>query len=294
MTEEQKKAAEAYLAQLMSDRGITSPEGNQQPQTPAAPQKFTFAGQEWETKEAAEAAYAAWYKEQEQKLQSIQRQQQQSAVAPPVTQQPATPPRFDQQQYFKVLTEDPIEAQKMALRQILFGNAEARDAAGNLIDPAPILQQGIMSSFQTTNEVMELKMRASHPEVPWHDPKAMEAIEQMRVSSNLPNNAQGRELAVERLQARGLMPTPRDMEQRRQQWQQQQQPRQNVAQMPRDNTPVWATNRPDPPPVIPAGGAQGEMSQEDFETWFSGLSLLQQRALRDEMRQQQQRQAAGG
>lgn len=283
MTEELKQALQQMIQQQLAQTQ-PQPPLPEQAQPVQTPQKFVFAGQEWDSKEAAEAAAAEWYKRQEAKLRELEAKAQ-TVQQPPAVQQPQQAPQFDQTRYFELLTKDPVEAQRMAMRQMLFNNADARDPNGNPIDPALFLRNTIITAHTSAERLAELEMRANHPEVPWTDPDVLRKIEEMRVARNLPANAHGRELAIESLQARQLLPTRYHYEQ--QAAQSQQQPPQNVRSMPTRPAQPWETQRPQPAAQIPTGGAQaGDMGVEDFEQYMLSLDPIQAKAMRDAIRQQ--------
>lgn len=279
MTDAEIKAMQAFLAQAEAERGQQT---ESQPAQP--PQKFAFAGQEWTSQQEAEAAALRKFQEQEQRIRELEAAQQTARPQPQQAAVPGTPKQLDQQKYFKLLTEDPIAANKMLLRATLFGDPDAE------LDPVPVLQQSVVAGFQAQAKIAELELRSNHPEVPWHDPKVMQLIDQTCGQINMPTNAIGRERAVERLQAYGMLPSRANFEQMRQQQMQQAAPQQqpnNVRPMPQRD--VWETQtRATPPPQIPAGGQTAGLdpTNSDFDTWFMSLKPEQRVAVRDQMRKQ--------
>jgi hypothetical protein len=281
MTDEQIRAMQAEIAAELGRRA-QSEQQPQQPATPTTPEKFSFAGQEWATKEQAEAAAMAAFRAREEKIAQLEAERQQRAnQPPPQVVAPGAAPTFDKDKYLKTFVDDPMGAARMQLSEMLFAGMPALQG----LDPAQVLRETMFTAHAANQRLAELEMRANHPEVPWHDNRAIEAIEKMREAIQMPNNAQGRERAIEALQARGFMPNRQRFEQeRQQQFQQAPQPG-NVQQMPSRPIQPWETPSARPAPTIPYGGSTpGDMSVEDFETYFAGLPLEQQIAMRDALR----------
>lgn len=176
------------------------------PQNGTAEQpKFSFAGQEFENREAAERwASQQWEtkdreaREAQAQLQAMQAMRQQPAPTQFVTGKESA--SWDHSKWLNRLAEDPTAIDQV-LKFRLFGDANAPQ------DPMELMKASWAETARLRNEMMVMNLKANHPEIPWNDPRAIQLIEQTK------NTGGGSyEGAIAILQRDGQLPT-------RQQWQ---------------------------------------------------------------------------
>jgi hypothetical protein len=176
---------------------LTAQENGGAPPVETAPQpiKLNIGGAEqtFNNPQELEAAFTSLVSNQyqtEQKLKELE------AKSSRYVETDETP-KFNDQEYFKKLTESPAEAQNYLLSHALF-DGKTKDALGTL-------KQFIQDQQQTKTQVEVYKFRSSHPEFD-QNPMAEAQIEAVRQQLNLPATAQGFELAYAQAQIQGRIP----------------------------------------------------------------------------------------
>lgn len=190
--------------------------GNQQPQ-----EQFEFAGQKWESKQAAELAYQQYIGSLNAKAteaaaaaQAAQQQaQQQTRSAPQVTGN--EPIGFSQDKYLEYLRESGERANNYAI----FGNPDSP------VTPRAMFQTLLASQIQQQKVLDDMRLRQNHPEINWDDEKQVGLINQTIQERGLAQNFDGRDMAIAYLAYQGKVPHRAQyiaaMQQRAQEQQQQ-------------------------------------------------------------------------
>jgi hypothetical protein len=214
------------------------------PQDPIAPfvnggqaqtqeDKYTFAGQEWPSKQACEEAYAkSWSELQARANAAVQQQPTQQST---VTGRESVGYQYDKAQFSKeyltTLADDPIEAQRKSLNILLFGTPTP--PAG--LDAVSAIRANITSGLRSSAELDTIKLRAEHPEINFTHPNTLKTLGEIRTHYGLADNFAGNEAAIALGQTRGALPTRQHMEafvREQQARNQPQQPQRNPFELP--------------------------------------------------------------
>lgn len=156
-------------------------------QTAPQPIQLNIQGQTYTFKDQAEL---------EAQLNQVAIAQRQAAVQPP----PAPAPQvsggrvtgdedssFSNEEYIRLMNEDPRKATKYALSHVLFD--------GKVEDPTELLRETMVAQAATNRQLAVYQFKDAYKEIPIENPQVGNAIEQIRTELGLPFTPQGLEAA---------------------------------------------------------------------------------------------------
>lgn len=236
------------------------------------PEKFTFLGEETESKEEAEAKAAAIMRAQQLKIAELEgKLQAPSPPAPAPNQTSGDEPIGYRHSHFRqeFLADDAVHdgvrynrGIDYALRTGILGPQGEKAEPGSGYAILRSVAQGYIALQQERHQEKLTQLQAAHPELNLQDPEVVKRIEQTAANSGMnPNDPRHREAVITMLQAGGVFPTRQmyDEFQRQRQQNQGGQPEPGVIQM-----------RPGAPPRAPQGSAQDNRRAE-VEARFARL-----------------------
>ena len=240
---------------------------NEQPEptaTPTAqPIQVNIQGQTYTFKDQADL---------ESQLNQVAVAQRQVAQNPPPVAAPSTftggkvtsddDSGFSNEEYIRMMNEDPRKATKYALSHLLFD--------GKVENPEELLRETMIAQAATNRQLAVYQFRDTHKEVPVEDPRVGNTIEQIRSELNLPFTSQGLEAAYIYGVGKGRLPDFRAVSQNQAQNQQTQQTQ--YQQVPQQYTP-----QPQNPYLAapPAPGRSTAASLPITEAQIENMSLDQ-------------------
>ena len=255
-----------------------------QPQDPLQQQqtKFTFAGREFGSLAEAETAARTAFAQKDQELRTIAAEKERleaqlkSQGPAPSQMETGKAPQYNHEEYMRLVGTDGREATRYAMRMAL------ADTGLNLpqnVDPLALVQAAIQVTIQNNRTLEDQQLRNGHPEVEWHKPEVVKAIEDTRQRLGLADSAQARHMAILELQRFRQIPNLQDYEA----WRAGQaapQPQQSH----QGNLRPFPVS---PPPSIPQGGAPTGFPTDtsEIERIMSGMTLEQQLKFEQAFRQ---------
>lgn len=154
---------------------------------------------------------------------------------------------FSNDEYIKLMNEDPRKATNYALSHILFD--------GKIDNPAELIRESMIQQATTNRQLAAYQFRDAHREVPIEDPRVGNTLEETRKELNLPFTAQGLEASYIYAVSKGKLPDFRQIAQNQTQGQPQQvQPQ---YQQPQQYQPVTQQPQPVTNPYLAAPPSPG-------------------------------------
>lgn len=175
--------------------------------------------------------------------QAIAAQKAAAPAAPPaaisgskVTGDDDAGPSFNNDEYIRLMNEDPRKATNYALSHLMFD--------GKVDDPAALIRETMITQATQSRQLAAYQFTDAHREVPISDPRVGGVIETVRTELGLPFNAQGLEAAYIYAVNKGRLPDFRQLAAQTQQQQQLSVPNQQQIQQNQDFQPQYQYGQP--------------------------------------------------
>lgn len=160
--------------------------------TPGQPTKFVFGGQEWDSPQAAEVAYAQYIGTIQAERDALKKQTE--TPQPPATTSQYVkgdePVGYDHAQFLRQMGENGPDAIDYVLKAKLFGNTAVK------VSPIELMREVIQTSMKNQAELAAIKLQQAHPEINFNDEKQREVIAQYQKNYGLNVDFNGTEAAI--------------------------------------------------------------------------------------------------